>query len=244
MTGRLSGKVVIITGAAQGMGAAHARAMVSEGASVVLSDVLDDACCALADQLGKRAVYVHLDVVKQEDWTQAVALAEDTFGAVTTLVNNAGVIMLRPLDQVTEAEYRRVIDVNQVGVFLGMKTVIPAMRRVRGGSIINVSSTSGVIAFANTVAYVASKFAVRGMTKVAALELGAAGIRVNAICPGEVATPMSASLDAAATRANHIPLGRVARPEEISPLVVFLASDEAAFVTGAEYVIDGGYTAA
>jgi 3alpha(or 20beta)-hydroxysteroid dehydrogenase len=244
VSGRLVGKVAIVTGAAQGMGAAYARAMLAEGACVLAGDVRDELGSALVDELGASATYLHLDVTQEPDWIRAVALAEATYGTVTTLVNNAGIITLHPLEAATEAEYRSVIDVNQVGVFLGMKAVIPAMRRAGGGSIINVSSTSGVIAFPNTVAYVASKFAVRGMTKVAALELGPAGIRVNAICPGEVATQMSASLQRAATPADHIPLRRIAQADEIAPLAVFLASDESGFVTGTEYLIDGGYTAA
>ena len=191
---RLGGRTAIITGAAQGMGAAHARLFVAEGARVVLTDVLEEQGRALADELGEAAIFCALDVSDAAGWAKAVALAEQNFGAVDILVNNAGILGPRAeIVDLDEADFLRVVGVNLVGTFLGMKAVIPSMLRAGGGSIVNISSMAGLVAvdgFPNA-AYVASKFALRGVTKAAAAEYGARGIRVNSVHPGYVLTPMT-----------------------------------------------------
>jgi len=242
--GRLDDKTAIITGAASGMGAAHARAFVAEGAKVVLTDVTVEDGEALARELGSAAAFVETDVTNAQHWMRAITAAEDRFGAVDVLVNNAGILVLHQLEDASEAEYRRVIDVNQVGVFLGMQAVIPAMRKAGGGSIVNIGSTGGIVGFPGNIAYAAAKWAVRGMTKAAALELAKDGIRVNAVHPGDTMTPMIADLEVGdvVPDPRSIPLGRFGVPHEISAVVVFLASDDAGYVTGADFVIDGGYT--
>jgi 3alpha(or 20beta)-hydroxysteroid dehydrogenase len=237
---RVAGKVAVVTGAAQGMGAAHARALVEHGANVVVADILDDAGGALADRLGRSALYSHLDVTNEAEWVAAVDLAQEAFGKVDVLVNNAGILDTRRLEETTLADYRRVMAVNQIGPFLGMRAAAPAMRAAGGGSIVNVSSTAGIVGFTGFFAYTAAKFAVRGMTKAAAAELAPDGIRVNSIHPGDVETPMIAEIDVPTTA---IPLRRLGKPEEIAMLVVYLASDESSYTTGAEHVIDGGYSA-
>jgi 3alpha(or 20beta)-hydroxysteroid dehydrogenase len=241
---RLSGRVALVTGAARGMGASHARCLAAAGARVVLTDVREDAGKALADELGHTALFVPHDVTSSLDWERAISAAEDAFGPVDILVNNAGVAAYAPIEECTEQDYRTLIDVNQVSVFLGMKSVIGSMSRAGKGSIINISSVAGFVGEANTVAYTASKFAVRGMTKVAAKELGPRGIRVNSIHPGVIETPMvtdnpeaDAVLKVVAASAA---LRRIGQPEEVSNLVVFLASDESSFVTGSAFVVDGG----
>jgi len=241
--GRLDGKVAIITGGARGMGAAHVRRFVGEGAKVVFTDILAEEGRALATELGGNALFLKHDVANESDWDRVVAEAESAFGPVDVLVNNAGIAPNKPLEETAEAEYRRVIDINQVSVFLGMKAVIGSMRKTKNGSIVNISSLAGLIAGRNQIAYVASKFAVRGMTKAAALEFGEYGIRVNSIHPGIIATPMTMNDETRAMLAEiskTIPLGRVANPEEVSNLVLFLASDESSYSTGSEFVIDGG----
>ncbi|MBE8476081.1 glucose 1-dehydrogenase [Streptomyces justiciae] len=242
---RLNGKVAVITGAARGMGATHARRFVEEGASVVITDVLKDEGEALAAELGAQACFFAHDVTDAVGWHQVVTLAEETFGPVAILVNNAGVGQVRPLLDMTEAEYRRVVDINQLGVFLGMKAVIPSMRRLGGGSIVNVSSTSGLVGSPAGAAYSASKFGVRGLTKSVAVEFAAEGIRVNSVHPGVIVTPMTDEYgftgDHPAIRAT--PMRRPAQPEEVTALVLYLASDESSFSTGAEFVVDGGQTA-
>lgn len=239
---RVSGKTVIVTGGARGMGAAFARRLVSEGASVVVADVLVDEGKAVAAELGDHAVFCALDVTDESAWTAVVAEAERAFGPVSGLVNNAGIVHVDPIERLAEADYRKVIDVNQVGVFLGMKAVVPSMRRAGGGSIVNISSIGGIIAFSNILGYVASKWAVRGMTKAAAQEFGADGIRVNSVHPGVVATEMTADSDRSHSMVHDQPLPRAAAPGELANLVLFLISDEAGFCTGSEFVADGGYT--
>lgn len=241
---RLEGKVAIITGAAQGMGASHARKFIEEGAKVVLTDLNKEKGEALSAELGENALFVSQNVTSAEDWANVVAEAEKTFGKVDVLVNNAGITMAKSILQTTEEEYRRIVEINQVSVFLGMKTVIPAMQKAGGGSIVNISSMNGLVAGA--IGYTDTKFAVRGMTKAAAIECANYGIRVNSVHPGVIATPMVVQEDTkAAVEAfsKHIPLKRVAEPEEVSNMVLYLASDESSYSTGSEFVIDGGMTA-
>jgi 3alpha(or 20beta)-hydroxysteroid dehydrogenase len=241
--GRLAGRVALITGAARGQGAAAARRFVAEGARVVLADVADDAGKTLADELG--AHYVHLDVSEEDDWAAAL----DAHGPFTVLVNNAGVLHFSLLHETKLADYERVIRVNQVGTFLGMRAVVPGMLDAGAGSIINVSSVEGLAAAPLLTAYTASKFAIRGMTKVAALELAGKGVRVNSVHPGVVETGLlptalgGAPVDLSYV-AKRVPMRRVGQPAEIADLVVFLASDESSYCTGAEFVADGGVTAA
>jgi len=248
MMSRLAGKIAIITGASQGMGSAHARAFVAHGAKVILGDINDKAGNALAAELGSNAIFVKQDVANAADWKNLLQSGEKRFGAVNVLVNNAGILgALAETTTLSEAEFLRVCSINQTGVFLGMQTVLPGMIKAGGGSIVNISSIAGLVAIygAPNLAYVASKFAVRGMTKQVAVEYGAKNIRVNSVHPGYIKTPMMV----AATDENggealmQIPLRRMADPSEVSNLVVFLASDESAFISGAEHVIDGGMTA-
>ncbi len=246
--GRLAGKVAIITGAAQGMGEAHARLFVREGASVVLTDVNEAGGRALAAELGEQAVFARHDVSSAQGWADVVALAEQSFGPVTVLVNNAGIIgPVKGLLDFTEAEFLQVCAVNQLGVFLGMKAVVPGMIAAGGGSIVNISSIAGMLGTkeSSNAAYCASKFAVRGMSKLIAAQYGHAGIRVNSVHPGYILTPMmiAATDENGGGAAAAIPLGRLARPDEVSNVVLFLASDEASFVSGAEHVVDGAMIA-
>ncbi|ETP67353.1 3-alpha-hydroxysteroid dehydrogenase [Planococcus glaciei CHR43] len=241
---RLEGKVAIITGAAQGMGAAHAQKFIKEGAKVVLTDLNEEKGQALAAQLGENALFIKQNVTSEADWANVVAEAEAAFGPVNVLVNNAGITMAKSILQTTEEEYRRIVDINQVSVFLGMKAIIPSMQKAGGGSIVNISSMNGLVAGA--IGYTDTKFAVRGMTKAAAIECAHYGIRVNSVHPGVIATPMIMQEDTKAAVeafAQHIPLKRVAESEEVSNMVLFLASDDSSYSTGSEFVVDGGMTA-
>ncbi len=237
----------MISGAARGMGAAEARLFVTEGARVVLGDVRHEDGEALAKELGDAAGYIGLDVTDESSWLGAVAFARERFGKLDVLVNNAGILHFAALEETELADFERVIRVNQIGTFLGMKTAAPALREAGGGSIVNISSAAGLEGVSGVIAYGASKWAVRGMTKTAALELGASGIRVNSVHPGGVDTPMVAveavteETRAAAYGGNPIP--RIGRPEEVAELVCWLASDASSYSTGAEFVIDGGSTA-
>ena len=244
--GRLDGKVAIVSGAARGQGEAEVRLFVAEGARVVLGDVLDERGAAVARSLGEPAVFQHLDVTEPADWAAVVAVAVRRFGRLDVLVNNAGILRVGTIEHMPLDAYRSVIDVNQVGCFLGMQAVIPALRASGGGSIVNTSSVAGIIGVGGIAAYAASKFAVRGMTKVAALELGRDGIRVNSIHPGGIDTdmlhlPELGEVDPASTYDTQ-PIARIGRPDEVAQLVLFLASDESAYCTGAEFVIDGGFS--
>ena len=240
--GRLDGKVAIITGGARGMGAAHAKRFVEEGAKVMITDILETEGKAMASEIGGSIKFMKHDVTKALEWEQVITETESAFGPVSVLVNNAGIALLKSIDNMTEAQYRRVIDINQVSVFLGMKYVLSSMRRAESGSIINISSISGLQGNDDSIAYSASKFAVRGMTKSAAIELAKEGIRVNSVHPGITETPMVRK-SRVSKLAKTIPLQRTARPEEVSELVVYLASGESSYVTGAEFVIDGGLSA-
>ncbi|AMG75615.1 MULTISPECIES: glucose 1-dehydrogenase [Sphingopyxis] len=246
--GRLSGKVAIITGASQGMGTSHAQAFVREGAKVILTDLNDSAGEALADSLGDSALYIHHDVADAAGWRDVVARGEAAFGTVTILVNNAGVLgKIGGTLDFAQGDFEAVCNVNQLGVYLGMQAVIPSMQKAGGGSIVNISSIAGIVAIygAPNLAYVASKFAVRGMTKQVAVEFGRQNIRCNSIHPGYIKTPMMAAAtdEGGGEATKMIPLGRLAEVEEVSNLAIFLASDESSFITGAEHIIDGGMTA-
>jgi 3alpha(or 20beta)-hydroxysteroid dehydrogenase len=247
--GRLDGKVALISGSARGLGRAQARLFAAEGATVAVCDVRDEQGQAVASEIGANAVYLHLDVTLEDDWATAVAAATRQFGPLNVRVNNAGIAESAPLADMTLASYRRVIDVNQTGVFLGMREVVAPMTEAGGGSILNVSSIDGLVGMDNIISYVASKWAVRGMTKTAARELAPRGIRVNSIHPGFVLTqlaiddeshlaPIHALLDAHASKLA--PMGRPGTPEEIASLALFLASDESSYSTGSEFVADGG----
>jgi 3alpha(or 20beta)-hydroxysteroid dehydrogenase len=246
--GKLSGKVAVITGAAQGMGASHAKMFVEEGAMVIMTDVNDAGGMALASSLGDHAMFVQHDVAKARDWERVLAAGEARFGSVNVLVNNAGIIgKISETKDFAEADYQLVCNINQLGVYLGMKAVIPSMIDVGFGSIINISSVAGMCAVYGSpnLAYVGSKFAVRGMTKQVAVEYGPRNIRVNSVHPGYIRTPMmvASTNEEGGAATSMIPLGRLADPREVSNLVVFLASDAASYITGMEHVVDGGMTA-
>ncbi len=243
---RLDGKVALVTGGARGQGAAEAALFRSEGAAVVLTDVLDAEGERTAAAIGGR--YLHHDVTSEKDWERVVAEVLDRHDRLDILVNNAGIWMTGRLTDTLLADYRRVIEVNQVGVFLGMQAAARPMRAARSGSIINISSIAGLRGAMSGFAYGASKWAVRGMTKSAAQELGPFGVRVNSIHPGLIETAMLHQLpgwDAGATPAylQRIPMGRTAEAEEVARLALFLASDDSAYCTGGEFIIDGGMTA-
>ncbi len=246
---RLDGKVAIVTGAARGLGAAIAALFVAEGAAVLLGDVLDGPGAELAEHLGTQARSVHLDVRDPAEWRSAIAAAEDTFGPVGVLVNNAGIAGAPGeggLVHTSVDGYQEIIAVNQLGTFLGMQAVVESMRRAGQGSIVNVSSIAGLGVYSRSIAYTASKWAIRGMTKSAALEL-APVIRVNSIHPGSVDTPMAhpddvSEEDFANRYRSTVPLGRHSEPIEIAQVALFLASDDSSFMTGAEVAVDGGRT--
>lgn len=242
--GRLTDKVAIITGGARGMGESHVRRFAAEGAKVVFTDLNEETGNALAKELGENVKFVKQDVSKAADWDTVIAETEKAFGPVNILVNNAGISVNNTIVNTTEEQYRKIVDINQVSVFLGMKAVLPSMQKTNSGSIVNISSMNGLVAGA--IGYTDTKFAVRGMTKAAAMEFAAFGIRVNSVHPGIIETPMVTQGDAVEVIkefAKHVPLQRVAKSEEVTNLVLFLASDESSYSTGSEFVIDGGLTA-
>lgn len=244
MGGRLDGKVALITGGARGQGAAEAALFAREGAAVVITDVLDAEGAATAAAIdGCR--YLHQDVRDEARWDEVVADIVATEGRLNVLINNAGIFPVQTMMETSLEDYRRVIDINQVGVFLGMKAVVPAMRAAGGGSIVNVSSIAGLHSTPMAFGYGASKWAVRGMSKSAAHDLGPDNIRVNSIHPGIIETPMIHNLPVyeadPESIVSQIPLGRAGEPEDIAQLALFLASDEASYISAGEYLIDGAF---
>jgi 3alpha(or 20beta)-hydroxysteroid dehydrogenase len=244
--GRLDGKVAFITGGARGQGLEAAKLFVREGARVVLGDLLDAEGKEAAGSIGDEAHFVHLDVTNEEDWTTAMSEAEQRYGDVSVLLNMAGILKFGKIVEQPLAEYMSVINVNQVGVFLGMRAVFESMKRAGGGSIINVSSVEGLRGSVGLAAYTASKFAVRGMTKVATGEFGKFGIRVNSIHPGVIDTAMlraqTGDIDLNAVFKRGVPLRRAGTPQDVANMALFLASDDSSYCSGAEFVVDGGAT--
>lgn len=247
--GKLDGKVVIVTGASGGQGQLHARTLASEGAKVVLTDISEEGGKQIAEEIGENAIFVKHDIASESDWNNVVKKAEEAFGPVTVLINNAGMAgsaVGKLTGDISKEEFEQVMNVNATGTFLGMKTVIPSMKKAGKGSIVNVSSIGGLFATKGAMAYHTSKFAVTGMTKAAALDYAQDNIRVNSVHPGTIESPALLSPGAEAT-VNMIkektPLGRLGKPEEAAKLIVFLASDDSSFSTGAEFIIDGGVSA-
>ncbi len=242
--GRLDGKVCLVTGAARGQGACEARLFAQEGAKVWLTDVLDDDGEAVAADIG--GTYRHLDVTDEHAWREVVDELVRSHGRIDVLVNNAGIYSVGRHFEIDVDDFSRVMDVNCLGVFLGMRAVSPLMREAGSGSIVNVSSIAGIVGGTNAFAYFTSKWAVRGMTKAAAVENARRNVRVNSIHPGVIETDMLQDVpgnDDAARMVRGVPLGRMAQPEEVARLALFLASDESSYCTGSEFVVDGGMTA-
>lgn len=240
---KLQGKVAIITGAAQGMGAMHARKFVEEGAKVVIADLNIEGAQQLADELGENALALRLDVTSEENWVEVVEKTEAAFGPINVLINNAGIGIFKPLEELTVKDFELTFRVDELGVFLGMQKTLPSMKRAGIGSIVNISSVDGLVSAPTAIAYSASKHAVTGMTKGAATELGQYNIRVNSVHPGIIKTPMADQPDVEEylkQLEQDIPLRRRAEVAEVSNLVVYLASDDSSYSTGAQFVVDGG----
>jgi 3alpha(or 20beta)-hydroxysteroid dehydrogenase len=238
--GRLDGKVALVSGAARGIGAAIVARFLDEGAKTIVGDVLDTEGEQLVAQLGDGARFVHLDVTKPADWDHAVSEAMSAFAGLSVLVNNAGIVNFGRIDEYGHDQWSRIIDVNLTGVFNGIKAAAPVLASAGAASIINISSIAGLRGYEQLAGYTASKFGVRGLTKSAALDLASSGIRVNSVHPGVIKTPMTEGMT---FDTEHVPMRRIGQPSEVADLVVYLAGDESSFVTGAEFVIDGGETA-
>ncbi|MDX3379444.1 glucose 1-dehydrogenase [Streptomyces sp. ME02-6991-2A] len=255
--GKLDGRVVLVTGAARGQGEQEARLFAAEGARVVIADVLVEQGEALAAELGEKAArFVRLDVGSEEGWSEAVTVAKDAFGKIDGLVNNAGILRFNELVNTPLAEFEQVVRVNMTGAFLGIRAVAPEIEAAGGGTVVNTSSYTGLTGMALVGAYAATKHAVLGLTKVAAVELAGKGIRVNAICPGAIDTAMSnpALLDPDADLSRSdaaldayyrklVPMGRIGRPEEVAALALFLTAEDSSYITGQPFVVDGGWLA-
>ncbi|MFF2082730.1 SDR family NAD(P)-dependent oxidoreductase [Nocardia sp. NPDC058176] len=236
----LHGRSVVVTGGARGIGAAVARTLVKEGAGVVIADLLAREGRETAEALGPQAVFRHLDVTDEHEWRRVLDDAEAVFGPLAVLVNNAGIVDFGGVESESPAQFRHVLNVNLVGAWLGMHLAAPRLRAAGDGVIVNVSSTAGLIGYSGISGYVASKWGLRGLTKAAALELGAAGVRVCSVHPGPIRTPMTADMDPGIAAGQ--PLPRFGEPEEVAAMVGFVVT-EATFSTGSEFVLDGGATA-
>ena len=249
--GRLEGKVILISGGAKGQGATESIMFAGEGAKIIIGDILDDEGLKVESQirdLGGEATFVHLDVTQELDWDNAVKTAISTYGKLNVLVNNAGILIRKSIEDTTVEDWDRIMSINAKGVFLGTKAAIPALREAGGGSIINISSTAGLVSSSSgSASYTATKGAVRLFTKSTAIQYAKDRIRCNSVHPGPIETDMIhqsiTDPDAMALRMEKLPMGRLGKPEEVANGVLYLASDESSFVTGSELVIDGGSTA-
>ncbi|MFI0352814.1 glucose 1-dehydrogenase [Actinomadura sp. 9N407] len=241
----LDGKVAIITGAARGQGEAEARLFAEAGAKVVLTDVLEEEGRAVAESIGGSAVFVRQDVTSEDDWAAVAGTATERFGGLDVLVNNAGIWRTAPVERQSREGFEQLLQINLIGPFLGIQAVAPAMRAAGGGSIVNISSTAGLVGIAGHAAYGSSKFGLRGLTRSAALDLAGDGIRVNTVHPGVIDTPMIAEFtERSGGRTPNVPLCRAGIPGDVASLVLFLASDVSSYITGTELAIDGGLTTA
>lgn len=239
---RFEDKVALVTGGASGMGAADCRLFVEEGAKVVIADLNEEMGQKLADDLGDAAIFVNLNVADEDSWKNAIAKTNEAFGHLDILVNNAGILQQTGVDDTTLEQFQKIMAINVDGVFLGMKYAIPEMRKQGGGAIVNMSSTAGLEGQVNATGYVASKWAVRGMTKTVAADVADENIRINSVHPGAIATPMTAATLSADSPLPLAAINRPAVPEEVAKVVLFLASDDASYMNGAELAVDGGLT--